>query len=171
LEITITKGAAGDSIHLRRRDGTAATTVFPHKGPVPHDAVHFFVESELGMRAGFWGLVVGGLHPEEVGAMTKAAGHASAARPRPPEPSIVMAIQAERLVECFEADLWGGGCDPQTFQNTLAVACEQSLVPVPEIDAQTIARIRLQLDHFRRCWLALPLGQSCGLQWPEGPPD
>lgn len=165
MEIKITKGATGDSIHVQRSDGTAATTCFPHKGPIPHDAVHFFVETELDMRAGFWGLVAGGLQPDEVGAMAKAAGHASAARPRTPEASIVMAIQAERLVECFEADLWGAGCDTQTFRDTLEVACEQSFVPTPEIDDQGVARIRRRLEDFRQQWLALKPGQTCELKW------
>lgn len=147
-----------------------ATTSFPHKGPLPHDVVHFFVELELQMDRGFWGLVAAGSHPEEIAAMAKAAGHASASRRCTPEPGFVTAIQAERIVECFEADLWGGGCDDETFVATLDAACEQSLLPRLAIEPEQIKRIRHQLANFRDQWLALPVGRSCAFDWPEDGP-
>ncbi|MCA1654426.1 MAG: hypothetical protein ABR588_02660 [Sphingomicrobium sp.] len=168
MEITITKGAVADSLHIQRSDGTLVSTTFPHKGPIPHDAVHFFVESELGMQDGFWGLVATGSHPEEVGPMAKAAGHPSAARPGLPQAGIVSAIQAERIVECFEADLWGPGCDPQTFRETVSAGCEQSLVPAIPIDDEAIERVRRRLKEFRQHWMGLPLGHSCRLEWADG---
>jgi hypothetical protein len=82
-----------------------------------------------------------------------------------PDQSIVTAIQAERIVECFEADLWGGACDPQTFRDTVQVACEQSLVPTLSIDDRVIERIRERLQAFKREWLLLPIGRSCILRW------
>lgn len=167
MQITITKGASEDRILVHRRDGTAASTSFPHKGPIPHDAVHFFVESELEIRDGFWGLVASGRDPEDVGAMAKAAGHPSAARPGVPERSIVAAIQSERIVECFEADLWSPGCDSQTFRDTVKAGCEHSLVPAPTMDDKAIARIRSRLQEFRQQWLELPVGASCSLEWPD----
>ena len=102
--------------------------------PIPHDAVHFFVESELGISDGFWGLVAAGRHPEEVQDIAKAGGHASAGRAEVPDAAIVRMIQAERTVECFEADLWGGSKgDPQTFREAIYAGCAQSLVPPIEI--------------------------------------
>lgn len=53
MKISITKGQSEDWIAIERDDGSAATTRFPHKGPVPHDAVHWFVERGLGLRDGF----------------------------------------------------------------------------------------------------------------------
>src|SRR5437016_10106782 len=115
MEIRITKGTTSDRVEVRRSDGSRADTNFPKKGPIPHDVVHFFVESELGVVEGFWGMVASGRHPEEIQDVAKAAGHASASRASAPDPSIVPIVQAERIVECFEADLWGGGGDSQTF--------------------------------------------------------
>ncbi|MEJ2410561.1 MAG: hypothetical protein P8Y48_14945 [Novosphingobium sp.] len=40
--------------------------------------------------------------------ITKACGHASASRAQVPDPAIVELPQAERPVECFEADFWAG---------------------------------------------------------------
>ena len=167
MRIEFTKGMAADLVVVTRHDGTSARTTFPHKGPVPHDAVHFFVELELGITDGFWGLVARGCDPEEIGAMAKTAGHASAVRRTSPDESFVQAIQAERLVECFEADLWSGGCDPQTFATMADVACEDSLVPRVPIGPEEIDRIRVQIGTFRDRWTELPLGESCTLEWPD----
>lgn len=166
MKITIEKGAGADVIRVVRSDGSKVSTSFPHKGPVPHDAVHFFVERELGIEEGFWGLVAGGLHPEQVAALAKAAGHASASRAGVPEPSIVAAIQAERIVECFEADLWGGGADADTFRDAVRAGCEQSCVPAPRLDDQAIARITQRIAEFRDLWVALRPQEKCSLEWP-----
>jgi hypothetical protein len=169
MRIELTKGPTSDRIDIRRSDGSTACTSFPHKGPVPHDVVHFFVELELGIQMGFWGLVAHGHDPEEIAAMAKVAGHASAKRRREPDPSFVPAIQAERIVECFEADLWAPGSDAATFREAAFTACDQSLVPRVAIEPEKISRIRHQLAAFRRRWEVLPFGSSCTLEWPENP--
>lgn len=165
MQILITKGQTADSIEVRRRDGSTAATNFPHKGPVPHDAAHFFVESELAIDDGFWGMVERGRHPEEIAAVAKAAGHASAARPQAPDESIVPIVQAERLVECFEADLWGGGSDPQTFRAMADAGCEQSLVPIVPLSDEEIEGIRRHIADFRDRWAATPVGGQSVLEW------
>lgn len=167
MEILISKGPTADNIVIRRRDGSVVNTSFPHKGPVPHDIVHFFVELELGFDGGFWGLVAGGRHPEDVGAIAKAAGHASASRAVAPDPFIVPAIQAERIVECFEADLWGGGSDGHTFNDMVDAGCQQSLVQSVVIKDEVIARVRQKLTQFKDHWAALPLGGNCSFGWPD----
>lgn len=168
MEILVSKGATADNIEIRRRDGSIVNTSFPHKGFVPHDVVHFFVELELGLNGGFWGLIAGGRHPEDVAAIAKAAGHASASRARAPAPFIVPAIQAERIVECFEADLWGGGrSDPHMFNDLVEAGCQQSLVQSVLIKDEVIARVRQNLTQFKDHWVTLPLGGSCSFEWPD----
>jgi hypothetical protein len=167
MKILVRKGQAADTIEIRRSDGNLLSTSFPHKGPVPHDVVHFFVERELAIDAGFWGLVAGGRHPDEIGDLAKAAGHASASRARVPDPFIVPAIQAERIVECFEADLWGGGSDPETFNAMLEAGCQQSLVPSLVIGHETIERVRRELGTFQDLWVSLSLGGACSFDWPD----
>jgi hypothetical protein len=167
MQITITKGATGDLIEALRSDGTSVRTHFPKKGPLPHDAVHFVVESELGIVEGFWGMVAAGRHPEEIQHIAKAAGHASASRARTPDPAIIPIVQAERIVECFEADLWGGGSDGDTFRDLVRAGCEQSLVPDLLIDDEAIARVRGRLAELRNRWAVLPVGGIYSLEWPE----
>ncbi|MCW1402199.1 hypothetical protein OKA06_07605 [Novosphingobium sp. MW5] len=93
MRIEITKGEKDDAIAVTRDDGSTAFTGFPKKGPVPHDGVHFFVEQELGLARGFWGMVSAGHHPEELAELAKAAGHASAKRFGDPDPAIIELLQ------------------------------------------------------------------------------
>jgi hypothetical protein len=167
MQITFTKGSADDLIEALRSDGTRVSTRFPKKGPVPHDAVHYLVELELGVTQGFWGMVAAGHHPEEIQRIAKAAGHASASRAQLPDAAIIPIVQVERVVECFEADLWGGGADGDTIRDLVRTGCEQSLVPVLTIEDQTIRRIRERLAEFRGRWAMLPIGGSCSFEWSQ----
>ncbi len=155
MHISIVKGKDTDRIRILRDDGSTAETRFAHKGPFPHDAVHFAVERQLGMNDGFWGMVARGANPEAIGELAKGAGHASAKRAAPPDPAIVELLQAERLVECFEADLWGGGTEPALLRQTAIVACDASFVPMPDLDDDSIIAIRAAIADM-------------ALQWREG---
>jgi hypothetical protein len=139
---------------------------FPKKGPIPHDAVHLIVESALEMTQGFWGMVAGGADPMQIQDLAKAAGHASAKRAMPPEPTIVELIQAERLVECFEAELWSPGADLETFRGVAAAACEASHVPCPDLPDAVIVAIRNRIAAFAYDWRELQMGQDISLRWP-----
>ncbi|MGB7656630.1 MAG: hypothetical protein WBL74_14245 [Novosphingobium sp.] len=165
MRIEITKGERDDRIVATRSDGSLAATTFPKKGPVPHDAVHWFVEHELGLSGAFWGLVAAGRNPEDIAAFATAAGHASASRAEVPEPQIVELLQAERLVECFEADLWGGGGAAADLIAVAATACDYSHVPLPELSEPDVERIREQLGKFARSWIAAPVGHLAILEW------
>jgi len=171
MRITIIKGDKEDRLDMERADGSRASTSFPHKGPIPHDFVHYAVESELGIDRGFWGLVASGRHPEEVQQIAKAAGHSSAKRAQVPAADFISAIQAERIVEAFEADHWsGGGGDPSGIIHMANAGCEQSLVPRPPLDEPAVARIRSQISDFAGRWSALAPGQSMALEWPGSRP-
>jgi hypothetical protein len=167
MEIAITKGQNEDFIVVVRGDGTRAETRFPHKGPVPHDAVHLFVERGFRFRTGFWGQIARGNHPEEIAAMAKAGGHASAKRARVPDDEIVEMIQAERLVECFEADLWGGGASDADLLSVAEAGCAASKVPMPTLDAAAISRIRGEIARFAADWQAAAVGHVARLEWPD----
>lgn len=165
MRIEITKGQRDDRIAIRRRDGTRADTVFPKKGPVPHDAVHWFVERELGLSRGFWGMVSAGAHPEDIAEIAKASGHASAKRASTPAAGIVELLQAERIVECFEADLWSGGGAAQDLIVLAETACGYSVVPLPAMDAAAVERIQFGIAVFAEEWAAAPQGHVAVLDW------
>lgn len=169
MRITITKGRSDDLIAGIRDDGSRFGTRFSKKGPVPHDAVHVIVEQALGLRNAFWGMVAGGYHPDEIAAIAHAAGHASAARAQVPEAHIVELLQAERIVECFEADLWSGGMgDPAALIDLSRMACDDSFVLLPAMDANGVEAIRQRLAPFAASWMAAGAGHTASFDWREG---
>lgn len=165
MRIAITKGRSADFIVINRDDGSHVETSFPHKGPVPHDAVHYFVERALGLKLAFWGMVAKGAHPEDLVEIAKAAGHASASRARVPEPEIVELIQAERVVECFEAELWSNGSDDAGLLAMAETGCETSHVPLPNIGQSALGEARDALRAFAAEWIAAPVGYVATLDW------
>ena len=165
MQITITKGSTDDRIHIRRDDGTEAVTHFPKKGPIPHDFVHYAVEQGFGLRDGFFGKVAAGHHPEAIADMAKRGGHASASRAQEPDPDIVEMVQAERLVECFEADMWSGGGANESVRAMADGGWFQSLVPPIELGDETIERVRGTIRDFSDRWSDMKAGESVELQW------
>ena len=166
MRITITKGERQDEIEAVRADGSSVRTSFPHKGPVPHDAVHFYVESSLAIGDAFWGMVAAGRHPDEVQEIARAGGHASAKRAAVPQSSIVRLVQAERVVECFEADLWSGSStSPDTIRDAVAAGCAQSQVPPIQISDEAIAAIQSSLSDLAKRWPQSAPGERLVLDW------
>ena len=165
MEVAITKGAKADTIDIRRSAGEAVRFTFPKKGPIPHDCVHLIVEQALELRRGFWGMVAAGVDPGEIQKIAKAAGHPSAKRAQIPDQSIIELLQAERIVECFEADFWGAPADCNTFRSVADVACSASFVPTPTLSDDTILAIREQVARFAEKWIDAPPGTRFDLYY------
>ncbi|PQA87039.1 hypothetical protein [Hyphococcus luteus] len=165
--IEIAKLAEHDDIHITRDDGSTAETTFPKKGLFPHDAVHVVVEEALDLNNAFWGMIAQGKHPEDIQALAKEAGHASAKRACEPDPSIIELLQAERIVECFEAELWSAPSDLGTLQGVIDAACASSFVATVSLDEKTAAEIRTRLSRLNQEWLPAPLGKTMTFVWPE----
>jgi hypothetical protein len=107
--------------------------------------VHYAVESTLAHR-GFLSLVAGG----------QAAGFATAGGDS--EESV------ERLVESFQAEMWGGRVPAEDLLATYELACEargHASVPVSAADVESI---RARLDELTAQWAAVPLNQSLTLE-------
>lgn len=168
MQILATKGERADWIEARRDDGTVERETVPHKGPVAHDLVHYAVEHEFGFERGFWGLVASGHAPESIAEMAKAAGHASSKRAANPEPHFVEAIQVERVVEAFEAELWSAGADNDSLRMMAHAGCDQSLVPAPALGDEPIERARARLKTLADQWAKLSVGETLTLNWPDG---
>jgi hypothetical protein len=165
MEIKFTKGNDRDYIEARRPDGTIAKATFPKKGWFPHDAVHLVVEKALGYETAFWGRVFSGAEPSEIAAIAKAGGHASSSRAHLPQEQIVELIQAERIVECFEVEMWGQPSDCETFRSVLEAACAHSKVPNPNLSEQAIHAIRSELQVLSARWQKLTSGEEMVLRW------
>jgi len=140
-----------DRLTCVRADGTSTSGDMPRQGILPHDAFHFVVESTLGWRESFFGQVANGVSLDHVtsklhGIKVDWSKH-------------VQALQAESLVECLQAEQWGGGADPETFRDTLAVTCRRRHVPPPALSAEQYARVKAALRAFGAEWRALNPGQ------------
>lgn len=168
MQIQVTKGERSDWVEARRADGSVARENVPHKGPLAHDLVHYVVETELDFDRGFWGLIAAGNEPQQIVEMAKAAGHASAKRAVLPDPDFIQAIQVERIVESFEAELWSRGSDNDALRAMARAGCDQSLVSFPKLGDEAIERARARVVSFAEQWASLSIGESLTLDWPEG---
>lgn len=168
MHVVIRKHVAYDEIEITRADGTRCDARFPKKGPVPHDAVHYLVEDALALESGFWGLVAAGHMPDDIQQLAKDGGHASASRADIPDAAIVQLLQAERLVECFEAELWSGfSTAPDVFRSVAEAACGASHVPMPSLDDTVIAKISDGLTSLQESWVPAPVGHGYSFVWPQ----
>ncbi len=165
MQVSITKGERCDALHIVRSDGTVAQSDFPKKGLLPHDAIHYFVEDCLDMANGFWGMVAKGVDPAQVQIIAKAGGHASASRADAPDPAIVELVQAERIVEVFEADHWSGGSDGATLRDIARAGCEASHVPLPDLSDACVLAIRARISALQAEWIMAPPGHSFNFCW------
>ena len=165
MRIAISRTGSSEHIAIERADGSTARATIPQKGVVSHDIVHFCVEDTLGLDRGFWGSVAAGEDPALIQERAKAGGHASAKRAKAPDESIVELLQAERLVECFEAESWGGGADDEGLLAMARAGWAASHVPPLALDAGQLAAIRRQLAELGARWKATPEGATMELQW------
>jgi hypothetical protein len=123
------------------------------------------VERRLRFQHGFWGRIAGGTAPEEIAAIAKAGGHASSARAVRPAVEIIELLHAERLVECFEAEMWSECSDNATFRSILDAACSQSKIPRPRLSDEEIDDIRKELKDTQEAWRELAVGESLTLRF------
>lgn len=144
--------AKRDTLTCVRTDGTKTSGDMPRQGILSHDAFHFVVENTLGWREAFFGQVAAGVSLDHVtsklhGIKVDWSKHAQA-------------LQAESLVECLQAEQWGGAADWATFQETLAVTCKRRHVAPPALTPADLAKVKAALRAFGAEWRALNPGQA-----------
>ncbi len=141
-----------DSISCVRLDGTSTSGQLARRGVLPHEAIHFVVETTMGWRDAFFGRVAAGDTLENAGRTLH--------DPRIDWAKHVQGLQCEALVACLEAEQWGGPSDPATFALKLITDCRRAGVTPPDIDADEVARVRTALREFGAAWRPLLPGQS-----------
>jgi hypothetical protein len=149
------------SLTLTRADGTVTwqrqqaslALVFP-----PHDLTHFAVESELGYRGGFYGLVSDGWE----------VGDFAAPWPRGPIPE--EAREVELIVGFFDAerrsmDRWSAEAFNEHAEKFVGASRSAGKMKVPVLRDDDIARIRATRDALLARWFALAAGDSMELEF------
>jgi len=165
MRIEIARHGAEERVAVVRADGSSARFRIPRKGPISHDIVHYCVESALGMRNGFWGMVASGEDPGAIADLAKVGGHASAQRAVAPDASLVELLQAERLVECFEAESWSVGEDDAGLLAMAEAGWAASHVPALDLSGEALAPVRAKLAELGGRWRALADGEPLVMEW------
>jgi hypothetical protein len=148
ITLAFTKGGGKiDPLVITRADGGEERIDCPKQGIIPHDMVHYAVESTLSAR-GFLGRVAAG----EVAAFTMGAESESDG--------------VERLVEVIQGDAWSGGTSaPAEMIDLYRVTCEARDCPMLAIDAAAIDAIRAELGRLTEAWSATPVGGTLTLRF------
>ncbi len=153
LHIELKKiSAERSSLACRRPDGTATWSRLDSFYPL-HDLAHFAVESELGLRRGFFGLIADGWQLDNFAERGFAA--------RLPAESFL----AENLVGTIER--LGDDLSPPEFATALTNSlAAQNLPPFRVLSADELARIRATRAALIARWRALPVGETLRLDFP-----
>jgi len=154
LQINLKKiSAERSSLHCRRADGTVTwSRVHPYYPR--HDLSHFAVETALGLRQGFFGLIAGGWE------LADFIQQRAAAR-LPTE-----AIWAECVVGVTE--LLGNPVAPPLaeWQDALDQSVAgQNLPPFRRVAAGEYARLNSLRTSLLQQWAALPVGETLTLDF------
>lgn len=164
LTIKITKRRDGDVVlRCERADGTA--TWMRKEGVTAqylavHDLTHYAVETILGYRRGFYGLVASGWNLTDFGTPWPRG-------PLPPD-----AEPAELVVGFLDTERAGGVRWPAEEFNAKARAhyAEHKLANPPVLDDESLARIRATVERLRERWFAVPQGGTLELLFPSPVP-
>jgi len=146
MRLTFTKrGGKHDELLIERQGRPPETIACPKQGIIPHDMVHYAVESILAHQ-GFLSLVAEG----------QAAGFATTGGAS--EEAI------ERLVETFQAEMWGGRVPAADLLETYEHACDargHAAVPVSPANVDAICA---RLDELSAEWAAVPVNGTLTLE-------
>lgn len=151
--VRFTKGpiaAKADWLTCVREDGSVTSGDMPRQGILPHDVFHFVVETTLGWSEAFFGQIARGVSLDQIAAKRNGQRIDWSKREQ--------ALQSESLVECLQAEQWGGAATPETFCETLATTCRQKHVMPPHVTAEDLRRIRTALRELGAAWRPLPPG-------------
>ena len=117
-----------------------------------HDLMHYCVETRLGYRNAFIGLIAAGRSVEDFEEKAKDWV--------PPEAVVVEAITGALQLEM------AGSADPADFDVQLQAACDGLGLTKPTITTEAMNEIRAEHARLLGEWHFLPAGQTLVLTWP-----
>ncbi|MBI3283907.1 MAG: hypothetical protein HYZ65_03525 [Burkholderiales bacterium] len=121
-----------DRLRYLRADGSASKSMMPRQGILPHDLVHYVVESRLPLQHGFTSLVARGAEVKFVMEQVHDVHKHTVERE---------AIQVEAIVEGLQSQLWSGVFDPAAFlagAHSACVARNQPGFDFSSLDAEAL---------------------------------
>jgi hypothetical protein len=146
MKLVFTKGSGKyDRMEVVRGDGAIERIDCPKQRIVPHDMVHYAVESTLEKR-GFLARVREGARADF--------------RMKPEAES----DGVERLVEVIQGDAWSGGASSAADMLDLyRVTCTERGCPMLAVGEGDIDAIRARIAELTAQWEALAIGESLAL--------
>lgn len=146
MRIVFTKGPDKyDRMDVVRTDGTIERIDCPKQRIIPHDMVHYAVESTL-VKRGFLARVRDGEHVD-----MRMRGEAES-------------DGVERLVEVIQGDAWSGGTSHAIDMLDLyRVTCSARACPMLDVTEHDIDAVRARMAELTEQWDALAVGQSLTL--------
>jgi len=157
MTIRFTKGRnKPDTLTCRRDDGSCTWTAL--NLPPAHDLGHYALETTLGFRQGFFGLLASGWDIQDFGRVDPKTGRKPTI---PPE-----AIQAEALAGLLDMERRSAhppACD--IFLEMLASACAGLGLPAPALSAAQLNAIRARHAALLRQWTEAAEGTSLELDF------
>jgi hypothetical protein len=147
-----------DQLRCVRRDGSATGCRMPRQGILPHDLVHCVVETTLGWRHAFFGMIAAGI---DIGpAMEQAHDPGNAALAD-------QAIHVEAIVESLQAQLWSGAFDDAMFDEGVRTACTGRGRSVPVLPAGIGRRLYDAVLELDARWQRVPWHGTLELDLPH----
>jgi hypothetical protein len=146
MKLIFTKGTGKyDTMRVVRPNRLDESIECPKQRIIPHDLMHFAVESSL-RKKGFLNRVRAG----------ESAGFAMQAEAE--------SDSVERLVEVFQGDEWSGGTSSiAEMIDMYQVTCLARGCPPISIDEEIILTIRSRIASLNAQWQGTPAGQSLEL--------
>jgi hypothetical protein len=146
-----------DVLRFVRNNGSATDSLMPRQGILPHDLIHYVVESALPLRHGFLSQVALGADAQ----LAVQAGH-GADNPAADQ----QAAQVEAIVEGLQTQLWCGNFDLQDFLEAANSACAARGHPpfdLSGIDVHATLYQRAQALHAQ--WQETPFHRALSLDF------
>jgi hypothetical protein len=148
VQLIFTKRAGKlDRLELIHADGRSEVLDSPKQRIIPHEMMHYAVETVLEAR-GFVSRVAAG----EAALLTMAGNEESDG--------------VERLVEALQGDGWSGGTSPAgDVIDLYRTTCEARTCPMLPVDTQAIDAIRARIAGLTEAWHAVPVGGAMVLEF------
>ena len=163
--VALRTGEERDRVYVHRDDGTEVSWSWASYGEsLPHDLVHWVIESRLGLTEGFWGLVASGVDPARVNKAAERIATGVHLRDTTGRDTSDL-VQAEMLTAAVGALAWQS---PDEALAVLAESCSGFGVEVPDgFDAERLTWVAEQVETWAARWRALWPGDSLELEFPD----
>ena len=166
--VALRTGEERDRVYVHLDDGSEVSWSWASYGDaLPHDLVHWVIESRLGLVEGFWGLVASGVDPARVSKAAERIATGVHLRDLTARDTSEL-VQAEMLTAAVNALGWQS---PHEALAALVESCEGFGVELPEgFDAGRLTSVAAEVDSWAERWRALWPGDSLELEFPDPDP-